>query len=56
MEKVGITDLFSFMYHIEIPEDLSHLEYDAMLIGKWLQAFQKSFLSPSLGLVPFNFA
>lgn len=55
MEKVGVTDLCSFMYHSGITEDLSRLECDAMLIGKWLQAFQRSFLSPSLGLVPVNF-
>jgi len=46
----------SFMYHSGITEDLSRLEYDTILIGKWLQAFQKSFLSPSFGLVLFNFA
>ena len=44
MEKVGITDSCGFMYHSGITGDLSHLEYDAMLTGKWLQTFQRSFL------------
>jgi hypothetical protein len=48
--------LVQFRYHSGITEDLSCLEYDAMLIGKWLQAFQRGFLSPFLGLVLFSFA
>ena len=56
MEKVGITDSCSFMCHSGITEDLRILEYDAVLIGKWLQVFQRGFLSPSSGLVPFIFA
>jgi len=56
MEKVGITDLCGLVCCTAIAEDLRSLEYDAMLVGKWLQAFQRSFLSPFLGLVPFSFA
>jgi hypothetical protein len=54
MEKVGITDSCSFMCENAISEDLC-LEYGAMLIGKWLPVFQRSFLSPTLGSVPFIF-
>ena len=56
MEKVGIKDLCSFVYRSGITEDLSCLEYDDILIGKWLQAFWRGFLSPFLGLMPFDFA
>jgi hypothetical protein len=55
MEKVGVTDSCSFLCDSGISEDLCLLECSAILIGKWLPAFQRSFLSPSSGSVPFIF-